>query len=147
MPTSPIYELYSQPPKSDLCPPPAPVYHYCPRTGTGGTQACIRARPQFANKQPPPRNTTFQVSPWKAVRQPCWATKRAQNTALSRWWYSPPAVSLLAALTSSQKHLQTQSLPFAQWQYGGKWCNKKPLVPPCKIGRHQKIQLSGFFFC
>ena len=52
MPTSSIYELYPQPPISDLC-PPAPVYHYCPRIGTGGTQACIRARPQFANKQPP----------------------------------------------------------------------------------------------
>ena len=115
------------------------------------------ARPQFVNKQPPgPAHyiacaaPLAEVSPWKAVRQPCCAIKRAQNTALSLLLViSPSCVLGGCSLPRKQIYKPNQLLCNGN---GSKWCYKKPLVLPCKSGRwppnSPTCRLSSpFFFC
>ena len=115
------------------------------------------ARPQFANKQPPrPAHyiasaaPLVEVSPWKAVRQPCCAIKRAQNTALSLLLViSPSCVLGRCSLPRKQIYKPNQLLCNGN---GSKWCYKKPLVLPCKSGRWPpnsptRCLPSPFFFC
>ena len=87
-----------------------------------------------------------QDCPWKAVRQPCCATRRAKNTALLV--FSPCRVLGRCSLPSKLIYKPNQLLHNGN---GSQWCSKKPLVPPCKGGRwagtrnsHPSIQIHAF---